>query len=251
MNLRQITALVAVLPLMLCASPSRAAEDKMKQLEIFSEVPLEKGLWRMEILEASDPRITESSAKMGKAAICMDDAKEISEGGIDTGAEDGDDGCKQTIVRNTSSVGEIEVACEDGDKTTVTLTKEGPKVFMFESKRIPGADEAEGDAGPTGGAGAGEGPSAGPGSVGGASGASGARGEGAAVAKAETMKGRYTYQGPCKGDALIQMDRDSEACQQMREQMGPGGAATMCAQVPAEHRAECEKRMKSITSMCE
>jgi hypothetical protein len=230
MTLRQIAVFVAVSSLIVAAGPSRAADDEMKKLEIFSDVPLEKGLWRMEILESSDPRIVESSAKMGKAAICMDVAKEIAEGGVDKGDEESDDGCKQTIVRNTASVGEIEVVCEDGDKTTVAITKEGPKVYLFESKRIPGSDETAGD-------------------VGGAGGPGGARGS--VVAKAETMKGRYTYQGPCKGDALIQMDRDSEACQQMRAQMGPGGAATMCAQVPAEHRAECEKRMKSLTSMCE
>jgi hypothetical protein len=236
MKLRQIVALAAVLPLSLLAGPSQAEDDVMKTLAIFSDVPLEKGLWRMEILESSDPRIKESSAKMGKAAICMDVAHEIGEGG-DKGDADGDEDCKQKIVRNTDSVGEIEVVCKDGDRTNVAITRDGPKSYIFDSKRTAPSDDPE--------------------STGGAPGrGADDSGDGEAAAKAtaarvDTMKGRYTYTGPCKGDALIQMDRDSEACKQMREQMGPGGGASMCAQLPEEHRPECEKRMKTLSALCE
>ena len=212
MLLRQI-ALVVTVVCLAWPGTSGAAEDAMKKLEIFSDAPLEKGLWRMEILESSAPDLAANSAKMGKAAICMDVAREITEAGdADSGEQlqdDDDSDCTQKIVRDTASVGEIEVTCKDGDRTQVVLTKEAPKTYLFETKRT----DTEGEV--------------------------------------ETMKGRYTYQGPCKGDALIQMDRDSEACKQMREQMGPGGGAAMCAQLPEEHRAACEQRMKSLTAMCD
>jgi hypothetical protein len=208
MKLRQILAITAVLVAVAPVAPG-GAEDAMKKLEIFSDAPLEKGLWRMEVLESSDPRIKESSAKMGKAAICMDVAREIAAGPEGETEADEDPDCKQEIVRDTASAGEIAVTCKDGDKTTVIITREGPKAYVFDSKRTSPEGEAE------------------------------------------TMKGRYTYQGPCKGDSLIQMDRDSEACQKMRAQMGDDGGAAMCAQVPEEHRAECVKRMQSLTAMCQ
>jgi hypothetical protein len=210
MHLRQILAIVAVLVVVAPVRPS-GAEDAMKKLEIFRDAPLEKGLWRMEVLESSDPRIKESSAKMGKASICMDVAQEITAGPNGEGTAEGDEDpdCKQDIVRDTASAGEIAVTCKDGDRTTVIISREGPKSYVFDSKRTPPEGEPK------------------------------------------TMKGRYTYQGPCKGDSLIQMDRDSEACQKMRSQMGEDGGAAMCAQVPEEHRAECVKRMQSLTAMCQ
>jgi hypothetical protein len=213
MKLRQILAIMPIVAVLVVAAPvtPSGAEDAMKKLEIFSDAPLEKGLWRMEVLESSDPSIKESSAKMGKASICMDVAREIAAGpeGEDETEGDEDPDCKQEIVRDTASAGEIAVTCKDGDKTTVIITREGPKAYVFDSKRTSPEGEAE------------------------------------------TMKGRYTYQGPCKGDSLIQMDRDSEACQKMRAQMGEDGGTAMCAQVPEEHRAECVKRIQSLTAMCE
>jgi hypothetical protein len=53
MKLRQILAITAVLVAVAPVAPG-GAEDAMKKLEIFSDAPLEKGLWRMEVLESSD-----------------------------------------------------------------------------------------------------------------------------------------------------------------------------------------------------
>jgi len=206
MAIRRHLALVLALCFAGSSGLALAEDDAMKKLEVFGDAPLEKGLWRMEIVESSNPALKEQSAKLGKAAICMDVAREISKG---AGEEVDDDGCKQKIVSNTSTAGEIEVSCPEGDKTTVKITRAGPKSYLFDTTRTP----TEGDP--------------------------------------ETMQGRYTYQGPCKGDSLVQMDRDSEACQKMRAQMAGENPAAMCAQLPEEHRPQCEAKLKSMTAMCE
>ena len=190
----------------LCGTAARSsAEDVIKKLAVFSDAPLEKGLWRMEILESSNPSLVQQSAKMGKTAICLDVARELSKGEIDEG--EGSD-CKQSVVKDDAAVAELAVECPDG-RTSVTIARENAKAYTFDSKRT---------------------------------------GKGGDV---ESMKGRYTYQGPCKGDALVQMDRDSEACQNMRAQMQGHDPAEMCANVPENRRAQCEEKMKSLVQMCE
>jgi hypothetical protein len=68
--------------------------------------------------------------------------------------------------------------------------------------------------------------------------------------KARSLKARYTYQGACKGDAAIQMDKDSTACKMMG-QMDMSKMAAMCASAPAEYRAQCETQMKSMAGSCQ
>jgi len=157
----------------------------------------------MEILESSNPALVAQSAKMGKTAICIDVARELSKGKSDDDESD----CEQKVVSDTSSSAEILVTCPDGN-STVKISRAGDKTYTFNSSRTG----KEGDV--------------------------------------ETMNGRYTYQGPCKGDALVEMDRDSEACQKMRAQMQGQDLAAMCAKVPEDHRATCEQKMKTFATMC-
>jgi hypothetical protein len=67
--------------------------------------------------------------------------------------------------------------------------------------------------------------------------------------KERNFKARYKYEGPCKGDALIQMDKNSEACKQMGN-IDLSKMAGMCANMPVEQRAACEQRMKNFATMC-
>jgi hypothetical protein len=68
--------------------------------------------------------------------------------------------------------------------------------------------------------------------------------------KSRSLKARYTYQGECKGDAAIQMDKNSTACKMMN-QVDMSKMAAMCANAPAEYRAQCETQMKSMAGSCQ
>lgn len=60
-------------------------------------------------------------------------------------------------------------------------------------------------------------------------------------------KMRYTYKGECKGDALIQMDKNSPAC----KALGNVDMTAMCANAPEQYRAQCEQQAKQTRGMCQ
>lgn len=61
------------------------------------------------------------------------------------------------------------------------------------------------------------------------------------------FKARYIYEGACKGDALIQIDKNSEACQKMQGV----DLSALCAKSPEQYRAQCEQQMKQMQAMCQ
>jgi len=73
-----------------------------------------------------------------------------------------------------------------------------------------------------------------------------------------TMKMRYTYEGACQAGAgagapAMRFDKDSEACKQMRAQLGQMDPAARCANAGAQ-RADCEARLRAaaeqMAAMC-
>lgn len=60
-------------------------------------------------------------------------------------------------------------------------------------------------------------------------------------------KARYTYKGECKGDSVIQMDKNSPACQAL----AGVNMAAMCANAPEQYRAQCEQQAKQTQGMCQ
>ncbi|MGE0114924.1 MAG: hypothetical protein AB7T07_08590 [Steroidobacteraceae bacterium] len=68
--------------------------------------------------------------------------------------------------------------------------------------------------------------------------------------KARSFKARYRYEGACKGDSAIQLDKNSAACKQMGN-VDMTKMAEMCAKAPEQYRAQCEQQMKQMGSMCQ
>ncbi len=74
-----------------------------------------------------------------------------------------------------------------------------------------------------------------------------------------TMKMRYTYEGACQGGGqgggapAMRFDKDSQACRQMREQLGQLDPDKACASSGAQ-RAACEARVRAaaeqMAAMC-
>lgn len=62
-----------------------------------------------------------------------------------------------------------------------------------------------------------------------------------------SMRVRYTYEGACsEGQGAMSLDKESEACRQMRAQASAMNPATACANAGAQ-RAACEARMRAAT----
>jgi len=65
------------------------------------------------------------------------------------------------------------------------------------------------------------------------------------------MKFRYTYQGECSGDGVVQFDKNSAACKMMREKAQGTDMTAMCARLQDKMREQCEENMKNAMASCQ
>jgi hypothetical protein len=68
--------------------------------------------------------------------------------------------------------------------------------------------------------------------------------------KTRNIKARYSYEGACKGDSLIQLDGNSPACKALSG-VDTAKIASMCANAPEQYRAQCEAQAKQMGNMCQ
>ena len=61
------------------------------------------------------------------------------------------------------------------------------------------------------------------------------------------LKIRYTHTGACKGEAVMQLDKNSPVC----KQMDPAKMQAGCARLPESSRAACEQQMKGLAASCQ
>lgn len=65
--------------------------------------------------------------------------------------------------------------------------------------------------------------------------------------KQRSFKVRYTYAGACKGESMMQFDKNSPMC----KQMDPAKMLAGCARLPESARAQCEQQMKGLAASCQ
>ncbi len=68
--------------------------------------------------------------------------------------------------------------------------------------------------------------------------------------KTRNIKARYSYEGACKGDSMIQFDKDSPACKSLAN-VDPAKITAMCANAPEQYRAQCEAQAKQMGNICQ
>jgi len=64
--------------------------------------------------------------------------------------------------------------------------------------------------------------------------------------KQRSFKVRYTHAGACKGETMMQFDKNSPMC----KQMDPARMLARCASLPESSRAQCEQQMKGLAASC-
>jgi hypothetical protein len=181
-----------------CALAS-AADTGKPRLKMYGDRPNPQGLWKMELLEASDPKLMANAKTLAETAICMDAALEMGKG-VKPSKSD----CTQTVLKDTTNEAQIEKHCPDTGTTTMTMKRESKDTILFETIE-------KGKAGIT-----------------------------------SAMRGRYHYVGPCKaGDSLVQVDKDSEACQRMRAEAATRNPETECARLEGTQKTECVRRIET------
>lgn len=68
--------------------------------------------------------------------------------------------------------------------------------------------------------------------------------------KNRNIKARYTYEGACKNDSVIQLDKNSTACKTLSN-LDTAQIASMCANAPEQYRAQCEDQAKKMGNICQ
>jgi len=68
--------------------------------------------------------------------------------------------------------------------------------------------------------------------------------------KTRAIKARYTYEGVCKNDSVIQLDKDSVACKTLSS-VDAAKITSLCANAPEQYRAQCEQQAKQLGNVCQ
>jgi hypothetical protein len=184
------------------------------KLSIFGNRTSQKGLWKMELLDSSDKSLMANAKAMGSMGICMDAASEMASELSGKGNKDPKEPkCKSKVVKNTSTVAQMEIECPDGQRNSITITAESKDAFVFDMASTKKTGEKM------------------------------------------TMKGRYRYAGECKGDSLMQFDKNSPQCAQMAAQMAKMDPNKQCGKLSGDAKANCEQQIKAalgqMAKMCQ
>jgi hypothetical protein len=105
-----------------------AADTGKPELKMFGDRPNPQGLWRMELLEASDPKLMANAKTLAETAICMDAVMEMSKNVKPSAST-----CTQTVLKNTSAEAEIEKHCPDVGTTVMSMKRESKDTVLFET----------------------------------------------------------------------------------------------------------------------
>lgn len=105
------------------------AESDKPKLKIYGDRPTPHGLWKTELIEASNPTLMASAKVLAETAICMDAAEELSRKGV----KDTETSCTQAVLKNTSAEAEIEKDCPGKGKTLLTMKRESNDTIYFET----------------------------------------------------------------------------------------------------------------------
>jgi hypothetical protein len=121
---------IAPASIALFASGLALAQDA-PELAVFGSRAAQKGLWKMELLDASDKRMLANAKAMASMGICMDAASEMAK--ELTGKKDPKEPkCKTTVLRNTKSVAQMQIDCPGGQQTNITISQDRADAFLFE-----------------------------------------------------------------------------------------------------------------------
>lgn len=130
------TSLFSVVAASFIASAANA--DDLTDLAIFKSGGIQSGLWRMELLDGSADML-KAMKQIGNVSLCADMAEQIAK----SEPQDEADSCKPRILSNKADAAEIELACEDGDRSLVKFFKEGARSYIADVNHTPKDEPAQ------------------------------------------------------------------------------------------------------------
>ena len=113
---------------MLCAALPAGAETKKPRLKMFGDQPNPHGLWKTELLEASDPALMANAKRISGMAVCMDAGLEMGKD-----VKPSESACTRAVLKNTSNEAQIETQCPERPTTVMTMKRESKDSIFFET----------------------------------------------------------------------------------------------------------------------
>ena len=126
----------AVAATLVCCAFVAGADTTKPRLKLFGDRPNPHGLWKTELLEASDPALMANAKRMSQVAVCMDAGLEMGKD-----VKPSESACTKAVLKNTTAEAEIETRCPERPTTVITMKRESADSLFFESveKRKGGA----------------------------------------------------------------------------------------------------------------
>jgi hypothetical protein len=134
--MRNRTLLQGLAAVLLCSALAAGAETSKPRLKMFGDEPNPHGLWKTELLEASDPALMANAKRISQMAVCMDAGLEMGKD-----VKPSESACTRAVLKNTSNEAQIETQCPERPTTVMTMKRESKDSIFFETieKRKGGA----------------------------------------------------------------------------------------------------------------
>jgi len=126
----------AVAAALVCFAFAAGADTNKLRLKMFGDRPNPHGLWKTELLEASDPALMANAKRISEMAVCMDAGLEMGKD-----VKPAESACTKAVLKNTTGDAEIETRCPERPTTVMTMKRGSADSLFFESveKRKGGA----------------------------------------------------------------------------------------------------------------
>ena len=113
---------------LLYSALAAGADTTKPRLKMFGDEPNPNGLWKTELLEASDPALMANAKRISEMAVCMDAGLEMGKDVKPT-----ESACTRAVLKNTSSEAQIETECPERPTTLMTMKRESRDTIAFET----------------------------------------------------------------------------------------------------------------------
>jgi len=113
---------------LLYSALAAGAETSKPRLKMFGDEPNPHGLWKTELLEASDPALMANAKRISEMAVCMDAGLEMGKD-----VKPSESACTRAVLKNTSSESQVETKCPERPTTVMTMKRESKDSIFFEN----------------------------------------------------------------------------------------------------------------------
>jgi hypothetical protein len=113
---------------LLCCALAAGADTTKPRLKMFGDRPNPHGLWKTELIEATDQALMANAKRISEMAVCMDAGLEMGKN-----VKPSESPCTRAVLKNTTAEAQIETQCPDRPTSVMTMKRESGDTIFFET----------------------------------------------------------------------------------------------------------------------